>query len=680
MWIGAVESNDPASRSVPKNKVAFSHGFAIDTGADLPGCHVSENHNMAPLVGRRLGSGLLLALGIAGWSALLGSARGDDADPAATAAQVRAFTMQRFVVADTRLDKKPWRYATVDGFEVLSRASDDDTAWLLDSLRRGQAIERRILPPEWLPEPAVPDTVIIDDTDLNAMPDPGTHSQQLAFARPGDAFTWGRFSPKVLGWNDRFEAHDQDTYALNVDLFGVDMKSPACAVGLGKVFRCAPPLPEWLLEGLVGSRCGIFRESFMPTIDVHKDGWIQSAEGPGTLWVSAEETQRLLKEIKVDPKGRRTKIAVPPLQEFFSGAPVTAEDRQRWESEAGLLARWGLLGPGREDPATVRGFLELVQRARREPVSERVFTECFGFGYAVMEKKLAAYLRIALAQPTSIELRIPLGFPEPELQKATADQIGRILADWLRMGGDSLRVENPGLAGVFLNSAGRMLERAYRDDNGLPPDENPLPGTQPSVRQAKGVPGDSAVVMKPFAVSSSRIHDPRLLSVYGMFEHDIGDDGRAFELLEAAARGGVVRPKASIALAELRYTRAIANPVGSAGKLSLEQARSVLGALDDALRYRQSPDPYTLTVETWERCDGKPTPPDVARMLQGVRNFPRYTSLAYHAASVCGLSGYRGEAEEMLRLGLLFTNSERARQSFVLLHSRITAQPAIQVE
>ena len=81
------------------------------------------------------------------------------------------------------------------------------------------------------------------------------------------------------------------------------------------------------------------------------------------------------------------------------------------------------MGPGHVDPAMSRAFLELVRRARREPVTEQVFTECFGFGYAAMEEKLGLFLKAVLAHPTSVDLDMPGSFPEPELKPATADQI-----------------------------------------------------------------------------------------------------------------------------------------------------------------------------------------------------------------------------------------------------------------
>src|ERR1700685_3418659 len=58
-------------------------------------------------------------------------------DDAAAPEQQRAILMQRFVVSATRIGHNPWRYASAGVFEVLSRASEHDTNWWLDALRRG---------------------------------------------------------------------------------------------------------------------------------------------------------------------------------------------------------------------------------------------------------------------------------------------------------------------------------------------------------------------------------------------------------------------------------------------------------------------------------------------------------------------------------------------------------------
>ena len=383
----------------------------------------------------------LFAMSLVALTAFQNTACANEKEDAAAAAQDRAIMMQRYVVSATRVGNNPWRYASIPGFEVLSRASDEKTNWWLDALRRGLWIENKVLPKDWLPESPVPNTVIIDDTDLETIPISQLRSQAIKFRPPDDVLTWGRFSEMANIWNDQYDAHDQDTYAINSDVYGVDTRTGACVIGLVRVFHCAPSLPGWLIHGLLGKNCGVFRESFMPVLRDQPGALVQSAEGPGTLWVSLDETQRLLKLFKKD---KRTKIAIPPLGGLFAEAAPSGEYPALWESEAGLFVRWGLIGPGHDDTSMSRAFLELVRRARSEPVTERVFTECFGFGYAAMEVRLDSFLKVALAQPTSVSLEMPYSFPETEMKPATADQIGRILGDWLRMQGNNLRSKDTG--------------------------------------------------------------------------------------------------------------------------------------------------------------------------------------------------------------------------------------------
>ncbi len=467
------------------------------------------------------------------------TARADqEADLAAAAARDEAKMMQGFIVSATRIEKNPWYHASLPAFEILSRATDEVTNWECKALLRGLFFENAVLPKDWLPQSPVPYTVIIDDVDLREISEAQIHSLPMKFRLPDDPLIWGG---RWIGLGDRFRvsndsiaAHDPDTYAANLNLNGVNISPSAVAVGrigLERLRHCTPPLPKWLFEGLLGLNSGILRELFVPLTDNDGNNWGMS--GPGTLWVSLDETQQLLIRLKNDDTFGSLKIPVLPMGALFAEGPVDKGSRELWESESGLFVRWGLIGPGHDDPALSRAFLELVRRARREPVSERMFTDCFGFGYGVMEDKLASYLKTVLAKPTNVDVAVPVDFPLPDMKPATSDEIGRILGDWLRMKGDSLRGNDPELGGVFLVTAGRILERAYRDDNGLPPDVAPPSSGEVSAK----LPGNSSpglvVNMKPLVVTASRIHDPRLLAVYGLYEHDIGNDGKAKELLEA---------------------------------------------------------------------------------------------------------------------------------------------------
>ena len=606
-------------------------------------------------------------------SAFLPPACADEtADTAAAAENGRVVVMQRYIVSATRVGKTPWRYTSVRGLEVLSRAPDEETHWWLDALRRGLMLEDQVLPKEWLPRAPVPYTVIIDDTDLAVAPAGQIQTTPIKFQPPVDALTWGRLSSRPKTWNDHFEAHDQDTYAVNTNVYGADISTAACVIGLERVFRCAPPLPRWLIVGLLGRNCGVFRESFMPDLGFDPGELIRSAYGPGTLWVSLDRTREILKMLK---KNKKTKIEIPPLGSLFSEDPPSGEARLLWESEAALFVRWGLMGPGREDTATSQAFLEFVSRSRNEPVTERMFTECFGFGYAAMQERLASLLEVVLAEPTSVDLEMPSRFDEPDLREATADQIGRILGDWLRMEGDSIRVRDPSTGRDFLDAAGRMLERAYREDNGLPPNAEPIRMVERSAKPAPNTAFGSAVVMKPFVVTADRIHDPGLLAVYGLYEHDVGSDEKARELLEAAVKTGAVRPGACLVLGEMRYQEAVAKPGGSGGKLSTRQTASILEPLRIAMRYPPVPGAYGVAVETWSRSEAKPGDDDIDTLDEGVARYPRVTALTYRTALLCAQSGRNRQAAELIDKGLLFATREDSRRHLEQLRATL-ALPA----
>jgi hypothetical protein len=606
------------------------------------------------------------ALALAAPLAVAASAAGSpESDAAAAAARERVVRMQRFIVSATRIDKNPWRYASLEGFEVLSRAPDKETAWMLDSLRRGLWLQNDVLPKDWLTGAPVPYTVLIDDTDMSTVRVGQLHVQPIKLETPADAVAWGQWSAGAMVWSDRVPASDSDTLAFNTNLFGVNLRSVTYgSVSLERLSRCAPPLPRWLAAGLVGQSYGILREGFMPIVSrgMFDTGWIHRADGPGTLWVSVDETNRLLKQLKDDrASDRTTPIAMLPLGELFSEAQPAPARLPLWESEAALVVRWGLMGPGSDDPVTARGFLELARRARVEPVTEKMFTECLGFGYEAMEARLDSFLRAVLAKPTTVDLDIPAGFPKPRMKPATADQIGRILGDWLRMQGNSFRNLDPALSRESLYYAGRMLERAYRDDNGLPPDVNPSGGAGNSTDRAPDTLLGQAVAMKPFIVTAERIHDPRLLAVYGLYEHDTGDDEKARELLEAAVTTGVTRPAAYVVLAKLRFTEATGRPAGAGGKLSAAQAASVLEPLHTALRFVPSSEAYSLIVGAWTRCEAKPSEGDMDEIAKGVALYPRNASLAYDAALLCLQCGYDARASALIDKALVFTADERRR-------------------
>jgi hypothetical protein len=268
-----------------------------------------------------------------------------------------------------------------------------------------------------------------------------------------------------------------------------------------------------------------------------------------------------------------------------------------------------------------------------------------------------------------LDLELPAYFPEPKPKPATADQIGRIIGDWLRMQGRSMRQQDPAMGARLLNAAGRMLTRAYAIDNGLPPDVDPAPQ---GARTAQAMPQKAAepvVRMEPFVVTAERIHDPGLLAVFGLYEHDIGHDARARSFLEKAVQDGVVRPQAYAVLAQLRFAEAIAGPLGQGGKLSASQAAFILGPARVAFRSAATAETCDLIVTTLARCDARLTAVDIEEIVGGVSQFPENTHLALRAAQLCVQAGNMTRAAELIDKSLALVTDEGTKRQLQKLRS-----------
>ncbi|HEY1794179.1 MAG TPA: hypothetical protein VGG34_14780 [Opitutaceae bacterium] len=586
--------------------------------------------------GRLPGAAVLAALAASLQGAPPGTPTAKDAAAADRAARQGATMMKRFIVSAARVDK-PWHYASLPGFEILSRAPPKETGEMLDSLRRGLWIENSVMPRDWLPAAPVPYTVIIDDTDLQTVPVGQPASEAITLEAPSDAQAWGSLGKFAMTWSDQMPAHDEDTVAFNTNIFGVDFKYMSYgSITLGRLMRCAPPLPRWLVAGLIGRTSGIFREGVVPIISrgIFDAGWIHHAVCPGSIWVSVEEGKRI---------ADGGEVAIPPLSSLFSEDPPPAGSLPAWESEAALFVRWSLLGPGSDDPATAHALSDLVRRARTEPVTEKAFTECFGFGYAAMGEKLGAYLRTVVNKPMTIDLDMPAGFPKPRLGPATADQVGRILGDWLRMEADSLGMSDPEMSREALYLAGRTLVRAYRQDT---------PAAAP--------PQADTPRLGPFDLPAAGVRDARMLAVLGLYAFDSGRNDKAVEYLRPAAGAGVTRPRAYGVLAQALLAEALARPGAPGGRISAGQLGAVLAPLRVALKAEPSAGAYRLLAEAWMSSAARPGGGDVAEIAGAAAKFPRDIPLAGAAARLLAAVGRPDLADAVTRRALAFGADEEA--------------------
>jgi hypothetical protein len=282
-----------------------------------------------------------------------------------------------------------------------------------------------------------------------------------------------------------------------------------------------------------------------------------------------------------------------------------------------------------------------------------MFVQCFGQTYREMRAVLAAYLVQQLPRVTHVKVAPDTFAAAAEFQPATTDQIGRILGDWLRMRADYVAPTDPAMSRQILAVTDRVLERAYRDDNGLPPDVNPShPGKEP--RHAPQVHAGPVVALSPIVITADRIRDPLLLAVYGLYEHQVGATAKARELLEKAVEARTPRPEAFRVLAGLRYDEALARPAGPEGKLDSRQVSSILEPLRVCLERNPGSNAYFLFIDTWEHGAPRPSREDLAIVSEAVRRFPRNPLLVYRAARLSAQAGYAAEARSFLGQGLPF--------------------------
>ncbi len=578
-------------------------------------------------------------------------------------------------------DKRPWHYGSLPGFEILTREPDYHTTNFLVRYLRSWLIESEVIPAGWLRESPIPYTIIIDDTDP-ALPGQAIVAP-LARATNYDVFGWtlsgwgyDPLAEKVTPLRGWIHAADDDTTVLGANLWAAPHMDYA-PTWLDRIDRCAPSLPRWVVAGLIG-RYGLFEgrtdmvyailrgsitETDVPTgrMIYARDATTSSAVFRGIRWISTSDSKRLLNDFSHHPG--TAEIPFIPLQEFFSESPPTPERELLWESEAGLLIRWGLLGTkGRVSSERRDQFVKFVDRQRSEPVTETMLTECFGYGYAALEKELTEYLRKTLGKDIQIKMKVLDGFRPVDFKPATPDQVGRILGDWLRMQGASLKDTEPATAKAFLDSAGKTLRRAWL--------RSPQLVLGPGSRETAGS-ADLSAALRASEISAADIPNPDFLAVCGLYEYDIGEYKLARDLLEIAVSSGTTRPRAHFLLAELRFREVVAKPAGRNGDLSVAQATYVLQVLKPALPPAFSPRPWQLMVDTLAHCESTPSAANLDMIIKGAAQFPRDASLQLGTARLCLKSGERERAMEVINQAFPLVVDEKVRNEFQELRASI---------
>lgn len=579
--------------------------------------------------------------------------------------------MKQFVVEATRIDEHPWLYVALPDYEILSRCDSGQTEAVARHIYESIDLEKRLVPGVDLAPLATPMTLIMFDhqpsqTVAGFLPE--RIKPEADLPNFGDVIQPGRWMTGGI------DTCDSDTHCVVQNRW--KMKWDWAGGGLGRgpiptgllfqLDQCVPPLPRWFEYGFIGP-CGLLR---MARARDPKTGELRGMIVAAPLWISAADTKALLAASR--KSGAPPQL--PPVQDLFRpmGAseeiPSTTWPSAEWMAEAALFLRWGLFPDATADTGHEKAFASFIERSRTEPVTETMFRECFGFGYEHMQTELGHYLVTTAEQPELLGYPFLGDWPPRDSEflarTATTDEIGRILGDWLRMQGDSLHVANPELHDAYLRVAGRILERAYREDNGLPPGVDLLPAGEFSAPPSNGRGATPAVVRQPLVVSADKIHDARLQAVYGLYAYDVGDTKLAHALLVAATNAAVPRPAAYLVLARLNFQEAEAYPAANANQYSAGQVAGILGPLLAIIKrsWKLEASGYKLMADTWTRSVVKPSRSNLAVLLDGIDRYPLDSSLVCSVAKLCAQWGYVPEAEQVIDRGLKVAGQDATRQ------------------
>lgn len=519
----------------------------------------------------------------------------------------------------------PWLYAAVGDTEYLSRCSEHTTRAFIAAQLEIHRVLRDLVPAEFLATYTVPTASIL--VPLSSMPAADDavfrdilSAEVAAARRTTDESAPARNRLAFLP-NQRLDDRDMRAVFTFLDESTFDPQRLIVADDYVRAMltRRTPMLPQWLIEGLISLYTQTVWRAQVP--EILPSAWLSSAES---------------KQLRADPEARRVLL---PLRDLFApDAIFSADDRHEvrvaaWRSQTALFLRWAL------DPAHpgARGALwKFASRISRERVTEQIFTECFGFGYADALDRLSDYVPVAVSTPVRPAISPSPSAPRFEIKPATTTQIARLRGEWERLEIPYVRARHPQFLPRYIEQARTTFLRA----------------------------------------TSRGERDPHLLAAAGLSELDAGDTVAARLLLESAVAARIARPRIYFETARLRWEDLV-NGVAPTRKFSRTQLQPILDPLHEALKHAPPlPEAYLFTVDVWQRCEEPPPGAELVRLAEGAALFHRIPSVGFHVGRLLAKHGRRAEATALLTTGLDFIVDPVMRASYRQLLAAVTTPPS----
>jgi tetratricopeptide (TPR) repeat protein len=514
----------------------------------------------------------------------------------------------------------PWYYFNVPGFEVISHCSESFNQTYARALELSTAARLAVLPASFWGDMPTPMKVVLYNREPERS---GAFNQGNPIDldwRSGDGRSVGSGTiehsyPVTVGDGDTYiNCGNYWSVQATIENFSVDPDSDL------RIRNRVPRLPSWFVTGMEGP-FGLY-----PNRIIQSSAFSDVAVLPSATWISTSETLAILSEPKDrhrDGKDNRLRKMLT-LAELFAG--TTPDKKGIWDSEVSLFVRWGLYASGKR-----QAFLDLVDRASREPATEAMFQETMGMSYAEAQLRLGDYLPTAVSQPIRVPINLAHG-KSLDIREASATEVARIIGDWGRMEGQSLG------AGTFDGGMHGMGNFEYQRD---------------CLDQA------DRLFQKIYRRHTS---DPLFLAAYGLYELQAGDNIRALDALEAATNAGVLRPRAYVELARLRLENALPSNQAGIGDLDEPEFERILGLLTTArVQMPSLLATYDLLARVLEHAPAIPSLEQIRPLEEALGLFPQNAALAYKVANFYREIGMGDKGAAVIRRSMRFSDSAQGR-------------------
>ncbi len=547
--------------------------------------------------------------------------------------------MPKYVVTDSRDLPKPesWRYAAIPGFEVLSNATDRETAKLLSDLETFRTVLTQVWP---MPDQSQTPLLLIIC---------GTRGSFDQFVDSGTAADTKRISAFFRGRSRAAIVVDVQTMVLDLreleNSATANSDSPVAAAGpedktrmevqhnkqLYREYvryllsRSDPRLPAWFEEGMTQI---IMAMRIEPTlIEIGKvtppdtvSAQVEAAAANKSAASEAGDDPSSVPDAPTEDRDFNVVLNTQPLMPMEQLLAVKQDSPEAmnpygnilWAKQAYAFVHLCMYGQGGK---WKKPFAQYLVRSAREPATEALFKECFGKSYKEMNLVLRQYIGFTDHQSTQYRAKKGTRLvtpPDVTLRDATQSEIGRI-------------------KGHALLLAGRM-------------DAARTEFVAPYLRGER---------------------DPRILSGLGEIERASGKDDRARKLLTAAVAGKTDDPDAYLDLARYRFADASSAPGAANARFSPEQTSGIVELL---LAARTLPPPnvatFELLADTWGRSSVRPKESDLMPLIAAVQRFPSRLGLAYTTAALCAEAGLNDPARAFVAHGLKYAPDAETRARF----------------